>query len=117
MDIAVMSPQVVDMRPKHGRRASLSSGIWGLLSPTSTTFPTEEDASRNGPRARSLTAGSYSTPPPSKGLGLGVQGISGPPKSGELGADGPLSMFEVPNAMLGVDIRLKPGETKTCEVY
>ncbi|VDB86551.1 unnamed protein product [Peniophora sp. CBMAI 1063] len=113
MDIAVMSPQVADMRPKHGRRASLSSGLWGLLSPTSPTSPTDNDMSRNGIRARSLTAQSYLAPPLSKGVGLGVQGVGGLPKTDELDDNAPLSMFEVPNAMLGVDIRLKPGETKT----
>lgn len=116
MDIAVMSPQVADMRPKHSRRSSLSSGIWGLLSPTSPTSPTE-DVTRPGLRARSLTAGAYQAPPLSKGVGLGVQGVGGLPKTAELDINAPLSMFEVPNAMLGVDIRLKPGETKTCKVY
>lgn len=117
MDIAVMSPQITDTRPKHSRRSSLSSGIWGLLSPTSPTSPTEGDPSRNGLRTRSLTTQSYLAPPLSKGVGLGVHGVGALTKAGELDINTPLSMFEVPNAMLGVDIRLKPGETKTCKIH
>ncbi|KAI0321472.1 Rgp1-domain-containing protein, partial [Amylostereum chailletii] len=44
------------------------------------------------------------------GAGAGA-GAEGPVDDGD--PDAPLSVFEVPNAMLGVDVRLQPGETKS----
>lgn len=120
MDIATMSPQVADMRAiRHSRRSSLASGLWGLLSPTSPASPTTPNGSspfQPGHRPRSSTAGAFLSPSLAKGVGLGVEGV-GYDNGEEWDPESPLSIFEVPNAMLGVDVQLEPGETKSCENY
>jgi hypothetical protein len=119
MDITAMSPQATHTRQsRHARRGSVSAGIWGLLSPTSPTSPASPASPDDGAfkprhRMRASTSSPFFTPA-ARGIGLGVEGVGDALDDQEL--DAPMSVFEVPNAMLCVDVRLKPGESKSCEL-
>ncbi|KAI0033695.1 hypothetical protein K488DRAFT_77699 [Vararia minispora EC-137] len=112
MDIAAMSPQAANTRlGRHARRSSVGAGLWGLLSPTSPTSPSPADSSfKPGHRLRSSTSSAFFAQS-SRVIGLGVEGIDDD-FGEEQELEVPMTVFEVPNAMLGVDVRLKPGESK-----
>ena len=125
MDIGVASPT---HSRGHERRSSIAGSLWGLISsPTSAVLSP-------GHRARAPSYGSSPIFPPThsfagagakvtnngtEGVGLGLGGVSlglGGVQEGEgWDPEQSLPVFEVPPAMLAVDLSLGPGEERSCE--
>lgn len=129
-------------RATHGRSSSFSSGLLSLLSPTSLVASasappgsptpwTPGSASSFGSQLGSSALASPSSPslgsfsikrgvwvglgiPDSPGTGAGIAaGPSEPVEEEEIDPDEPLPSFEVQPAMLGVDLSLMPGESRS----
>ncbi len=129
MDIGVASPPP-PARGHERRSASIAGSLWGLLSsPAAVLSP--------GHRARAPSHGGTPLSPSLKSfanagagarvanhqgteaMGLGIGGVGlgmGAIQEGdEWDPDQPMSVFEVPPAMLAVDLSLGPGEERSCE--
>ncbi|KAF8845538.1 Rgp1-domain-containing protein [Paxillus ammoniavirescens] len=122
MDIT--SRQLVqERRRSHGRSASLTSGLFSLLSPStysapSTPSPSSQPRAPGRSRTPSLSSTSSATlvntptptPTATNGVGLGL--INGGTEV-DVDPETPLPTFEVQPAMLAVDLSLAPGESRT----
>ncbi|ETW87730.1 hypothetical protein HETIRDRAFT_457174 [Heterobasidion irregulare TC 32-1] len=108
-------------RPPHARSASLSASLFSFLSPAfASPAPAPASASptlggggggssgfRPGHRARTSTYALGGVGVGAVGLGLGV------PQTEEWDPETPVPVFEVPPAMLAVDLTLAPGESRS----
>ncbi|THH12849.1 hypothetical protein EW146_g7308 [Bondarzewia mesenterica] len=97
---------------RHSRSASLSASLFSFLSPafsSSPGAPPSASAFKPGHRGRapSYAPGAQSGGVGSVGLGLGV------PQEEEWDPETPVPVFEVPPAMLAVDLSLGPGESRS----
>jgi RAB6A-GEF complex partner protein 2 len=126
MDIGVASPP--HSRGHERRSASIAGSLWGLISsPASAVLSPGHRArmpsyggSPNLPTTRSLaSAGAKLANNEAEGVGLGLGGVGfglGAVQEGEEWApEQPMPVFEVPPAMLAVDLSLGPGEERSCE--
>lgn len=128
MDIGVASPP--HSRGHERRSSSIAGSLWGLISSPASAVLSP------GHRARAPSYGSSPIFPATHsfasagakvtnlgtegvGLGLGLGGASlglGGVQEGEgWDPEQSLSVFEVPPAMLAVDLSLGPGEERSCE--
>jgi RAB6A-GEF complex partner protein 2 len=126
MNIGVASPPT--SRGHERRSTSIAGSLWGLLSSPASAVLSP------GHRARAPSQGGSPIPPATRsfasagaklanhgkesvglglgGVGLGVGGI----QEGEgWDPEQPMPVFEVPPAMLAVDLNLEPGEERSCE--
>ncbi len=130
MDIGVASPPPPPPRRGHERRsASIAGSLWGLLSsPASAVLSPGHRArvpSHGGtplsPTLRSLGSAGAKVANHDEvermGLGIGGVGLSmgAIQERDDWDPDQPMSVFEVPPAMLAVDLSLEPGEERSCE--
>ncbi|KAF9007869.1 Rgp1-domain-containing protein [Cyathus striatus] len=107
MDISssIASPGLMSAgRKRHGRSASLSAGLMSLISPR--------------PWGRSLSSATFGTSAGGGGSSPITPTFPGsfPPIGGieeDVDPEAPLPTFEVQPAMLGVDLWLMPGETRS----
>lgn len=127
---AVVSPNVASPtararhRPSHSRSSSFSAGLLSILSsPTSLVSSLSSPNANGGSSARWRSPSSFtpattpssgrfpnSTSSPSVlGLAAAANGM------GEVDPEIPLPTFEIQPAMLGVDLSLAPGESRSCE--
>lgn len=126
MDIGVASPP--PPRGHERRGASIAGSLWGLISsPASAVLSPGHRArmpsyggSPNSPTTRSLaSAGTKLANHETEGVGLGLGGmgigLGGVQEGDEWIPDQPMPIFEVPPAMLAVDLSLGPGEERSCE--
>lgn len=127
MDIGVASPP--HSRGHERRSSSIAGSLWGLISSPASAVLSP------GHRARSPSYGSSPVLPAThsfagagakvtngtgiEGVGLGLGGVSlglgGVQEGEEWDPEQPLPVFEVPPAMLAVDLSLGPGEERSCE--
>jgi hypothetical protein len=124
MDIGVASPP--HSRGHERRSSSIAGSLWGLISSPASVVLSP------GHRARSPSYGSSPILPAThsfagagvkvtnpEGVGLGLGGVSlglgGVQEGEEWDPEQPLPVFEVPPAMLAVDLSLPPGEERSCE--
>ncbi|KIK99229.1 hypothetical protein PAXRUDRAFT_822997 [Paxillus rubicundulus Ve08.2h10] len=122
MDIT--SRQLIqERRRSHGRSASLTSGLFSLLSPSTHSAPSAPLPSsqpRASGRSRTPSVSSTSsatlvntpTPTPTSTNGVGLGLINGGTEV-DVDPETPLPTFEVQPAMLAVDLSLAPGESRT----
>ncbi|KAI0271663.1 Rgp1-domain-containing protein [Gloeopeniophorella convolvens] len=118
MDIGIASPS---MGRGHERRASIAGSLWGLLSSpvqspghrarapsqgSALGSPTTQSFAGAGARVASRGQGSV-------GLGLGGVGMGAIQEGDEWDPEQPVPVFEVPPAMLAVDLSLGPGEERS----
>ena len=104
-------------RSPHTRSASLSSGFFSLLSPSSPP-PLSPQPRRASGHARSPSAfsGFFSSSPSSSDLDS-KDSLATLVES-EAGDNGtPLPTFDVPPAMLAIDLSLEPGQSRTCALF
>jgi len=126
MDIGVASPP--PPRGHERRSASIAGSLWGLISsPASAVLSPGHRArmpsygsSPNSPTTRSLaSAGTKLADHETNGVGLGLGGVGlglgGVQEGDEWVPEQPMPVFEVPPAMLAVDLSLGPGEERSCE--
>jgi hypothetical protein len=125
MDIGVASPP--PPRGHERRSASIAGSLWGLLSsPASAVMSPGHRArapSHGGtplsPTMRSLASAKVANHRRTDSLGLGIGGVGlgmgSIQEADEWDPDQPMSVFEVPPAMLAVDLSLGPGEQRSCE--
>ncbi len=126
MDIGVASPP--PSRGHERRSSSIAGSLWGLISSPASAVLSP------GHRARAPSYGSSPIFPATdsfagagakvtnngtEGVGLGLGGISlglgGVQEGEDWDPEQPLPVFEVPPAMLAVDLSLGPGEERSCE--
>jgi hypothetical protein len=125
MDIGVASPPP---RGHDRRSASIAGSLWGLISsPASAVLSPGHRArmpsyggSPNSHTAHSLaSAAAKLTNHETEGVGLGLGGVGfglgGIQEGDEWIPEQPMPVFEVPPAMLAVDLSLGPGEERSCE--
>ncbi|KAF9242341.1 Rgp1-domain-containing protein [Melanogaster broomeanus] len=97
--------RIQERRGSHSRSASVTNGLFSLLSPTTYSAPTSPLQS-----SQSWTSGRSRTPSVSSSATL----VNTPTNGGGLGRpESPLPTFEVQPAMLAVDLSLAPGESRT----
>ena len=126
MNIGVASPPY--SRGHERRSASIAGSLWGLisspasavLSPGHRVRMPSYGGSPNLPATRSLaSAGAKLANHETEGVGLGLGGegfgLDAVQEGEEWIPDQPMSVFEVPPAMLAVDLSLGPGEERSCE--
>lgn len=126
MDIGVASPPY--SRGHERRSASIAGSLWGLISsPASAVLSPGHGVrmpsyggSPNLPTTRSLaSSGVKLANHETEGVGLGLGGegfgLDAVQEGEEWIPDQPMSVFEVPPAMLAVDLSLGPGEERSCE--
>ncbi|KAH9964582.1 Rgp1-domain-containing protein [Russula dissimulans] len=124
MDIGVASPP--SSRGHERRSASIAGSLWGLISsPASAVLSPGHRArvpSHGGsplsPTTRSFaSAGNKIADHGAGGVGLGLGGVGlglgGVQGGEEWDPDQPMPVFEVPPAMLAVDLSLGPGEERS----
>lgn len=125
MDIGVASPP--SFRGHERRSSSIAGSLWGLISSPASAVLSP------GHRARSPSHGSSPILPAThsfagagakvgtEGVGLGLGGVGlglgGVQEGEEWDPEQPLPVFEVPPAMLAVDLSLGPGEERSCECW
>ncbi|KAH7923767.1 Rgp1-domain-containing protein [Leucogyrophana mollusca] len=111
--------QLLSRRRSHSRSASLTSGLFSLLSPStyspsSTPLPASQSWSTSQrsrtPSQSSLTSPVQSLASSTNGVGLGL--IDGGADD-DVDPEAPLPTFEVQPAMLAVDLSLAPGESRS----
>lgn len=124
MNIVTKSPHAlnhsgrISSRPPHARSVSLSSGLLSLLSttsvaPSSPAPPQSRGSSRHN-RAPSVFSGLFSSS--TEASDLDSADVLPSVAEEEAGmSDSPLPTFDVPPTMLGVDLCLQPGRSRTCE--
>ena len=126
MDIGVASPP--HSRGHERRSSSIAGSLWGLISsPASAVLSPGHRARAPSygsspifPATHSFaSAGAKVTNNGTEGVGLGLGGVSlglGGVQEGESwDPEQSLPIFEVPPAMLAVDLSLGPGEERSCE--
>ena len=126
MDIGVASPPY--SRGHERRSSSIAGSLWGLISsPASAVLSPGHRARAPSygsspifPATHSFAgAGTKVTNHGTEGVGLGLGGVSlglGGVQEGEgWDPEQSLPVFEVPPAMLAVDLSLGPGEERSCE--
>lgn len=126
MDIGVASPP--HSRGHERRNSSIAGSLWGLISsPASAVLSPGHRARAPSygsspifPATHSFAgAGAKVTNHGTEGVGLGLGGVSlglGGVQEGEgWDPEQSLPVFEVPPAMLAVDLSLGPGEERSCE--
>ncbi|KAG6914179.1 hypothetical protein DXG01_001923 [Tephrocybe rancida] len=87
-------------RPTHARSSSFSGGLMNLLA--ASPVPSSPVPSPQSPRFPAL---------PSAGLGLGIDGPA--TEDEDVDPEAPLPTLNIPPAVLAVDLRLAPGESRT----
>jgi hypothetical protein len=126
MNIGVASPPT--SRGHERRSTSFAGSLWGLLSSPASAVLSP------GHRPRVPSQGGSPTPSATRsfasagaklanhgkesvGLGLGGIGLGtgGMQEGEEWDSEQPMPVFEVPPAMLAVDLNLEPGEGRSCE--
>ncbi|KAH7884076.1 Rgp1-domain-containing protein [Phlebopus sp. FC_14] len=118
MDIASRQ-RIQERRRSHTRSASLTSGLFSLLSPTtystpSTPLPSSQSWTPTRSRTASVSSTSSTAPPsnaPANDVGPGL--VNGGAAEEDVDPEAPLPTFEVQPAMLAVDLALSPGESRT----
>jgi len=126
MDIGVTSPP--PSRGHERRSASIAGSLWGLisspasavLSPSHRARAPSHGGSPLSPTTRSFaSAGNKIANHGAGGVGLGLGGVGlglgGVQGGEEWDPEQPMPVFEVPPAMLAVDLSLGPGEERSCE--
>jgi len=126
MDIGVASPP--HSRGHERRSSSIAGSLWGLISSPASAVLSPGHRARAPSHGSSpilpathsfASAGVQVTNHATEGVGLGLGGVSlglGAVQEGEeWDPEQPLPVFEVPPAMLAVDLSLGPGEERCCE--
>ncbi len=126
MDIGVASPP--PSRGHERRSASIAGSLWGLISSPASAVLSPGHRARmpshgstpNLPATRSLaSAGAKLANHDTEGVGLGLDGVGlglGEVQEGEEWVpEQPMPIFEVPPALLAIDLSLGPGEERSCE--
>jgi hypothetical protein len=126
MDIGVASPP--PFRGHERRSASIAGSLWGLISsPASAVLSPGHRArlpsyggSPISPTTRSFAStGAKMANHGTEGVGLGLGGVglglNGVQDGEEWDPEQPMPVFEIPPAMLAVDLSLGPGEERSCE--
>ena len=124
MDIGVASPP--HSRGHERRSSSIAGSLWGLLSSPASAVLSPGHRVRSPSHGGSpilpasfASAGAKVTNHGTEGVGLGLGGVSlglsGVQEGEEWDPEQPLPVFEVPPAMLAVDLSLRPGEERSCE--